>query len=198
MRRFTDSKLVIATHNPGKVREFRDLLGSRVPEIVSAGELGLPEPEEPGETFLENAIIKARAAAKASGHVALADDSGLCVAALGDKPGLHSARWAGPERDFGKAVQRIHDELGANTDSSAYFLCVLALVWPDGHAETVEGRCNGKIIWKPRGNKGHDYDPWFVPEGHDRTFAEMDAAEKNALSHRGKALRALVKNYLSS
>jgi XTP/dITP diphosphohydrolase len=197
MRRFTDGKLVIATHNPGKVREFRDLLGSRVPEIVSAGDLGLPELEETGETFLENAIIKARAAAETSGFMALADDSGLCVTALGGKPGLHSARWAGPGKDFSVAMKRIQAELGASADRSAYFVCVLALIGPDGQAGIIEERCNGTIVWPPRGNKGHGYDPVFMPEGHNRTFAEMDAAEKHALSHRGKALRALVKRYFS-
>lgn len=197
MRRFTGGTLVIATHNPGKLQEFRELLGTRVPEIVPAGELNLPEPEETGDTFLENAIIKARAAAKASGHVALADDSGLCVTALGGKPGLHSARWAGPDKDFNAAMKRIHDELGASPGRSAYFVCVLALIWPDGHAGIIEERCNGTIVWPPRGNKGHGYDPVFMPDGHDRTFAEMDAAEKHALSHRGKALRALAERYFS-
>jgi XTP/dITP diphosphohydrolase len=228
-------KLLIATHNAGKLREIQDLLGADVSEIVSAGQLGLPEAEETGTTFEENALIKARAAAKASGCVAVADDSGLCVKALGGKPGLHSARWAGPEKDFSKAVKRIREELEdvvaqvrgwvnrddpspAKTkdlpsgkskfliplpqgerdsflrqlDTSAYFACVLAIVWPDGHQEVFEGRCDGHLVWAPRGKNGHGYDPWFVPEGCDRTFAEMDDAEKNALSHRGKAIRKLA------
>jgi XTP/dITP diphosphohydrolase len=113
-------------------------------------------------------------------------------------PGIYSARWAGPDKDYSKAVQRIRDERGSKDDGSAHVLCVLALVWPDGPVELVEGRCDGKLVWSPRGNKGHGYDPWFVPEDHERTFAEMDPDEKNALSHRGKALRALAERYFSS
>ena len=192
MRRFIGDKLVIATHNAGKLREFQALLAPYVKEIVLAAQLGLPEPEETGATFAENALLKARAAATAFGCMALADDSGLCVTALGGKPGLYSARWAGPEKDFAKAMQRIQDELGTSVDRSAYFLCVLALAWPDGHAEIIEGRCDGTMVWPPRGEKGLGYDPVFVPEGYDRTFAEMNAEEKHTLSHRGKASRALV------
>ena len=192
MRRFTGGKLVIATHNAGKLREFQALLAPYVKEIVSAAQLGLPEPEETGATFAENALLKAQAAAKASGHVALADDGGLCVTALGGKPGLHSARWAGLEKDFEKAMQQIQDELGASTDRSAYFMCALVLAWPDGHAETIEGRCDGTMVWPPRGDKGLGYDPVFIPEGYDCTFAEMGAEAKHKLSHRGKASRTLI------
>jgi len=161
--------------------------------VTSAGELGLPEPEETGATFTENALLKARAAAKLSNNVALADDSGVCVNALGGDPGLYSARWAGPGKDFSVAMQRVHDELGDTVDRSASFICVLALVWPNGREEIIEGRVNGDIIWPPRGDKGHGYDPVFVPQGETRTFAEMEEAEKNAISHRGLAVRQLIK-----
>ena len=193
MRRLSSlDRLVIATHNAGKLREFRTLLGARVGTIVSAGELGLPEPEETGTTFTENALLKARAAAQAAGSVALADDSGLCVTALGGDPGIYSARWAGPDKDFPAAMRRIHDALGLTMDRSASFICVLALVWPDGATETLEGRVDGTLIWPPRGTYGHGYDPMFVPQGEPRSFAEMTEDEKNALSHRGKALKLLL------
>lgn len=197
-RSFSCDRLIIATHNAGKLREFQALLGPYVKEIVSSGQLGLPEPEETGMTFEENALIKARAAAKESGCVVLADDSGLCVNALGGQPGLHSARWGGRNKDFVVAMKRIHDELGDAKDRSAYFMCVLVMVWPDGREVVIEGRCDGHIAWPPRGDKGHGYDPVFVPEGYDRTFAEMDDGEKNALSHRGKALRKLVEVLIHS
>jgi XTP/dITP diphosphohydrolase len=195
MRRFEGDRLVIATHNKGKLREFGSLLGFYVKDIVSAGDLGLPEPEETGTTFTENAILKARAAAKASGSFALADDSGLCVAALGGAPGIYSARWAGPNKDFSIAMRRVNDELNVAKDRSAYFICALALVWPDKHVEIVEGRVDGEIIWPPRGEGGMGYDPVFVPAGHHHTFAEMPAEEKDALSHRGKAVRELIQKY---
>jgi XTP/dITP diphosphohydrolase len=198
MRRFKNGMLVLATHNPGKLKEFRDLLGPYVEKIVSAGELGLPEPEETGKTFLENALIKSTAAVRASGHAALADDGGLCVTALGGRPGVQSARWAGPDRDFNVAMRRIHDELDTAPDRSAYFMCVLALVWPDGRAKVVEGRCDGVIVWPPRGSKGLGYDSVFVPDGHERTFAEMDAKEKHLLSHRGKASKVLVEKFFAA
>ncbi len=192
MRRFDGGKLVLATHNKGKLAEFRDLLAPYGVEVVSAGELNLPEPEENGVDFRENALIKAHAAAKAAALPALADDSGLCVTALGGKPGLYSSRWGGPEKDFLKAMRRVHEELGEASDRSAYFICVLALVWPDGHEEIVEGRREGEIVWPLRGAGGHGYDPCFQPKGESRTFAEMDGEEKHALSHRGRALRALL------
>lgn len=197
MRRFADERLIIATHNKGKLREFRDLLAPYVNVITSAGELNLPEPEETGTTFAENALLKAQAASKLSGSVALADDSGLCVTALGDNPGLYSARWAGPAKDFSIAMKRVHAELGDTPDRSAWFICVLALAWPDGHSETVEGRVDGQIVWPPRGDKGHGYDPVFVPQGKKRTFAEMEETEKNALSHRGIAVQGLIAQFFA-
>jgi XTP/dITP diphosphohydrolase len=186
------SRLVIATHNPGKLREFAEMLAAHVKNVASAGDLGLPEPEETGTTFAENAILKAQAAAKASGSIALADDSGLCVNALGGAPGIYSARWGGPNKDFVAAMKRVHDELGDSTDRSAHFICVLALAGPDGELELFEGRLDGHIIWPPRGDRGHGYDPFFVPTGHDRTCAEMEGVEKHAISHRGIAVRKLL------
>lgn len=186
------SRLVIATHNNGKLREFRALLAAHVDSITSAGELGLPEPKETGMSFAENALLKARAAAKLSGSLALADDSGFCVNALDGRPGIYSARWAGPGKDFSVAMKRVQDELGNAADRSAYFICVLALVGPDGDEELIEGRVNGEFVWPPHGTNGHGYDPVFVPAGETRTFAEMDDAEKNALSHRGIAVRHLI------
>ena len=174
------------------MREISALLAPYVQDFTSAGDLGLAEPEEIGSTFIENAIIKAQAVAKESGEVALADDSGLAVTALGGDPGIYSARWAGPEKDFQKAMQQVHERLGDNSDRSAAFVCALALAWPDGHVETVEGRCEGRIIWPPRGEKGFGYDPVFVPDGHERTFAEMDIEEKQSFSHRARAFSALV------
>lgn len=197
MRHFSGDRLVIATHNAGKLEEVRQALGVRGPSIVAAGELGLQEPEETGSTFEENAALKARAAALASGCVALADDSGLCVAGLEGRPGIYSARWAGPNKDFHAAMERIFRELGQSGAARAAFVCVLALAWPDGQVQTVEGRCEGSLLRQPRGDKGMGYDPWFVPEGYDRTFAEMEAEEKNVLSHRGKALAKFMEVFLS-
>jgi XTP/dITP diphosphohydrolase len=188
---FTD-RLVLATHNAGKLREFTRVFGESFGEIVTAGDLGLPEPEETGTTFVENALLKAKAAAAASQSATLADDSGLCVTALGGDPGLFSARWAGPDKDFLHAMRRVHEALGDAVDRSAYFIAVLALVLPDGRAEIFEGRIDGMIVWPPRGDKGHGYDPVFVPVGETRTFAEMEEDEKNALSHRGRAIRKLL------
>jgi len=189
---FANKRLVIATHNNGKLREFTALLSLYIRDITSAGALGLPEPEETGATFAENAALKARAAATLPDDVVLADDSGLCVTALGGQPGIFSARWGGPTRDFAFAMQRIQNELGDHPDRSATFECVLALAWPDGHIELFEGRVQGTLVWPPRGTQGHGYDPIFVPQGHDRTFAEMAPEEKNALSHRGVALHKLI------
>ncbi len=191
-RKFTAPGLVIATHNPGKVREIADLLGPYVVAFESAGALGLPEPEETGKTFAENARIKALAAALASGKPALADDSGLSVNALGGDPGIYSARWAGPEKDFNLAMRKVEDALGDSPDRSAAFVCALALAWPDGHVETFEGRVSGRMIYPPRGEKGFGYDPVFVPGGYDMTFAEMDPAEKHRISHRAAAFARLV------
>jgi XTP/dITP diphosphohydrolase len=191
-RQFSGGRLVIASHNPGKVREIADLLAGRGVEVVSAGELGLPEPEETGETFADNAKLKALAAAKGAGFPALADDSGLCVVALDGAPGVYSARWAGPKKDFGHAMERIRVALGDDTEREAFFVCALALAWPDGTCEILEGRVDGFLTFPPRGEKGFGYDPIFVPVGDSRTFAEMDPAEKHAISHRARAFRKLL------
>jgi XTP/dITP diphosphohydrolase len=185
-------RLVIATHNTGKFDEFSALLSPYLNDIVSAGDQGLPDVEETGDTFVSNAILKARAAAKFSGYPALADDSGLCVTALANAPGIYSARWGGPQKDFSMAMMRINDELGSSVDRSAFFACALALAWPDGQIETVEGHVEGQIVWPPRGDKGHGYDPIFVPIGHTQTFAEMPPEQKNMLSHRGVALKKIM------
>lgn len=203
-------KLVIASHNEGKVREIRELLGPYGIEPVSAAELDLPEPDETGVTFIDNADLKARAAADLSGLPALADDSGLCVEALGDRPGIFSARWAivdphvdpaadpghveGP-RDFNFAMRRVNDELeslGEDVSRDAHFVCALAVCWPDGHSEWFEGRVDGTLVWPPRGGRGFGYDPMFAPAGRAETFGEMDPAEKHAMSHRADAFRKLV------
>ena len=191
-RRFEGGRLVVASHNPGKVREIDDLLQSYDAEPVSAGELGLPEPVEDGLTFVANAILKAESAATRSGLPALSDDSGLAVAALDGAPGIYSARWAGPEKDFQYAMQRVQDEVGDAPDRNAQFICVLALAWPDGHVETFEGTVDGTLVWPPRGDRGFGYDPMFLPKGHDETFGEMDPAQKHAISHRAAAFRQLV------
>lgn len=197
-RRFTLPKLVVATHNRGKAGEIRTMLGAHGVDIVSAGELGLPSPDETGTTFEENATLKALAAARASGLPALADDSGLSVHALDHRPGLHTADWEGPTRDAMVGMRRIQDELAArnvpNTDAarSATFHCVLALAWPDEHVELFHGTLDGAIVWPPRGSGGHGYDPCFQPKGDTRTTAEMSDAEKNEISHRGRAFRMLV------
>ncbi len=196
-RKFADKDLVLASHNAGKVREIRDLLGPYGVNVLSAGDLGLPEPEETGTTFIANAELKARAAVAGSGKVALADDSGLAVPLLGGDPGIYSARWAGPERDFdlamGKVWQGLQDK-GAQSaeDHRAYFVAALTLAWPDGHCESVEGRVHGTLVWPPRGDKGFGYDPMFVPDGHDITFGEMDPDRKHQISHRADAFRQLT------
>jgi len=192
MPRFSSDRLVLATHNAGKLREFKAILGSSFDSIVTVGDLGLPEPVESGSTFVENALIKARAAAEICKCPVLADDSGLCVTALGGDPGLYSARWAGPNKDFAYAMRRVHEALGDAADRSAHFIAVLALVLPDGSAEIFEGRVDGHIAWPPRGDKGHGYDPVFVPQGETRTFAEMGENEKNTMSHRGRAIEKLL------
>jgi XTP/dITP diphosphohydrolase len=186
------ARLVAATHNPGKARELAALLQSRF-EVVSAGELGLPEPEEPETTFMGNAMVKARAAADASGLIALADDSGLCVAALGGAPGIHSARWAGPDRDFAHAMSLVEARLAdtEDTDVSAWFVCALAVAWPSGPIVAVEGRVDGALTFPPRGDRGFGYDPIFIPDGGTMTFGEMDPEAKDAMSHRARAFAAL-------
>lgn len=184
------NRITIATHNAGKLREFAPLLQPYIAKIVSAGELGLPAPEETGTTFIENALIKAKASAESSDSLSLADDSGLCINALGGQPGLYSARWAQPTAADG--INRILDELKSVSDRSAYFICMLALYWPGGKYEIFEGRIDGAIAPAPRGTKGHSYDPIFVPNGYDKTFAEIDDATKNKISHRGVAIEKMI------
>ncbi len=187
------ARLVVATHNPGKARELAAILENRF-ELVTAGELGLPEPEETETTFVGNALLKARAAARGSGLIALADDSGLSVSALGGAPGVLSARWAGPGKDFGVAMDRVETELKAagGADARAFFTCALAVAWPDeGPALVVEGRLDGRLVFPRRGDRGFGYDPIFVPEGGRETFGEMDPEAKDAMSHRALAFAKL-------
>jgi XTP/dITP diphosphohydrolase len=199
IRKLAPGKLVIASHNEGKVREIRALLAPYGIEPVSAASLGLPEPDETGTTFVANAELKAMQAADLSGLPALADDSGLCVDALGGEPGIFSARWAGPSKDFGLAMELVEKNIadtavdGAPAPSrDAHFVCALALAWPDGHVEWFEGRVDGILVWPPRGKNGFGYDPMFLPDGHIETFGEMDADAKHAISHRADAFRQLV------
>jgi XTP/dITP diphosphohydrolase len=191
-RRFGGGRLGIASHNAGKVREIEDLLRPYDVELISAAALGLPEPEETGETFAANAELKALAAAQAANLPALSDDSGLAVAALDGRPGIFSARWAGPGRDFSAAMQRVERELGANADRRAWFVSALSLAWPDGHCETFQGQVTGTLVWPPRGEFGFGYDPMFRPDGHDLTFGEMAPEEKHAISHRAVAFEKLI------
>lgn len=191
-RRFPGGKLVIASHNPGKVTEIAELLAPHGAQVISARELNLPEPAEDGETFTANAEIKARAAAEASGLPALADDSGLTVHALDGRPGIHSARWAGPDKDFALAMRRVEDELAGAQDRGAHFVCVLALGWPDGHCETFAGEVLGELVWPPVGERGFGYDPLFRPAGFDITFGQFDPAQKHAISHRARAFEKLL------
>jgi len=202
MYRKLTGPLVIATQNPGKLTEMRDLLAPYGIAAESAGELGLPEPDETGKTFAANARIKAMAAAKATGKPAFADDSGLVVDALGGEPGIYSARWAGPDKDFRGAMNRIQTlliERGAKEPAQrrAHFIAALCLAWPDGHVEDFEGRVDGVAVWPPRGDAGFGYDPLFLPDGFDRTFGEMTAEEKHGLPPKGQGLshraRAFVK-----
>ena len=200
--------VVIATHNAGKLREMRELLAPHGIEAVSAGDLGLPEPEETGDTFVANALIKALAAAFAANKPALADDSGLCVEGLDGAPGIYSARWAGETKDFDAAMARVERDLrarGAAQPWRGYFVSALALAWPDGHVETFEDRVEGDLVFPPRGTAGFGYDPLFKPDGHTRTFGEMSAEEKHglpadgsrALSHRARAFQALQRACLA-
>ena len=194
IRKLAPGKLVIASHNPGKVREILEMLGPYGIEPVSAAELDLPEPEETGTTFLANAELKALQAADLTGLPALADDSGLCVEALNGDPGIFSARWAGETKDFRVAMQRVNDAIeatGPDASRNAHFVCVLALAWPDGHVEWFEGRVDGTLVWPPRGTGGFGYNPIFVPEGSDLTFAEMPDAKK-AISHRARAFEEMM------
>jgi XTP/dITP diphosphohydrolase len=191
-RRLTPgTRLVLATHNPGKLREMAALVAPLGFGMVSAGELGLPEPDESAPDFAGNARIKALAAARASGQPALSDDSGFCVAALGGAPGVLSARWAGPAKDFASAMARVNAELSEAADRRAWFIATLCLAWPDGHTDTFLGRVDGAAVWPPRGTKGFGYDPMFVPAGTAPTFGEMEPAEKHAVSHRARAFAQL-------
>ena len=197
-RQLEPGTLVIASHNPGKVREIAALLGDYGIEPVSAGDLGLPEPEETEDSFRGNADLKALAAARASGKPALADDSGLCVDALGGAPGIYSARWGGEAKDFDVAMRRVHDGMAkVPGPDSAHFTCALSLAWPDGHVETFEGHVHGQIVWPPRGDRGFGYDPIFQRTGDDVTFGEMDPDEKHRISHRASAFGQLVRACLS-
>ena len=195
-RRLQPGKLVIASHNLGKVREIADLLGPHGIEPVSAADLDLPEPDENGVTFMDNAELKARLAADLSGLPALADDSGLCVDALGGEPGIFSARWAGENKDFNVAMERVHNamtERDPEAGRNAHFVCALAVCWPDdGQGELFEGRVDGMLVWPPRGDNGFGYDAMFQPIGYEQTFGEMDPAEKHAISHRAAAFNKLV------
>ena len=201
-RKLGSGSLVIATHNAGKLKEISALLEPYGVNCISAGSLGLPEPAETGTTFSENALLKARAAAEASGLVALADDSGLAVDALGGRPGVYTADWAERQwfegdagRDWYMAMGKVEgmlQELGPETDRSATFHCVLAIAWPDGEQAIYEGSCPGSLTWPPRGKLGFGYDPVFVPKGNEQTFAEIDPEQKHAISHRADAFKKLV------
>lgn len=191
-RRFTGGKLIVASHNAGKVREIRELLSAFNADVVSAGDLNLPEPEETGTTFIANAELKAVAAATAANLPALADDSGMSVDGLDGAPGIYSARWAGPNKDFAYAMKRVETALAGNPDRRAQFNCALTLAWPDGHCESFEGTLHGKLVFPPRGTKGFGYDPIFMADGQTLTFGEMEADAKHAISHRAMAFRLLV------
>jgi XTP/dITP diphosphohydrolase len=201
MRKKLPRRLVCATHNPGKLRELAALLAPLDVEVVSAGELGLPEPEETEATFIGNAELKARAAAQASGEAALADDSGLACDGLGGAPGIYSARWAGSTKDFALAMKKVEDALQAETgpdgeaDRRAKFVCVLSLAWPEGAIESFEGEVRGQLVWPPRGDKGFGYDPMFVPEGETQTFGEIDPDRKHAMSHRAVAFAKFLERF---
>ena len=206
MRQFEEQRLVIASHNQGKIRELKDLLDPLGYELVTAGDLDLPEPEEAGTTFEANAELKALASAKASGMPALADDSGLAVDGLGGAPGVYSARWAGPQRDFGLAMDLVEKALRKQSPDNrrARFVSVICLAWPDGHTEFFSGEVEGKMVHPARGTQGFGYDPIFQPDGHERTFGEMSAEEKHgwkpgdaaALSHRARAFKLLAEQCL--
>jgi XTP/dITP diphosphohydrolase len=195
-RKLTGGKIVIATHNQGKLREIAELLKPHGVAAVSAADLGIAEPAETETTFGGNARLKALHAAEASGLPALADDSGLCVDSLDGAPGIHSARWAGQPKDFATAMRKVNERLEAREVPSAFrtahFVCALSIAWPDGHAQDFEGRVAGTLVWPPRGTKGFGYDPMFVPDGHTKTFGEMEPARKHAMSHRARAFRMLA------
>ena len=193
-RRFAEKQLVIASHNPGKVREIGELLAPFRITVTSAAEHDVPEPEETGATFRANAELKARAVTQATGLPSLADDSGLAVHALGGEPGIYSARWAGPSKDFALAMKKVEAALAekGTQDRGAHFVCALALAWPDGYVEHFEGRVDGTLVWPPRGSQGFGYDPMFLPDGHALTFGEMEPMKKHDMSHRARAFADLV------
>jgi XTP/dITP diphosphohydrolase len=197
-RSFTDTRLVLATHNAGKLVEIKAMMAPLGVDVVSAGELGLPEPIEDGDSFVANAALKAKAAVDATGLPALADDSGIEVFGLDRQPGIYSARWAGPDRDFGFAMARVRDELierygdFERSEKRARFVALLCLAWPDGHQEFAEGEVTGELVDPPRGTAGFGYDPMFQPDGQTQTFAEMPASEKGHLSHRARAMSKLI------
>ena len=199
-RRFTGTGLIVATHNAGKLREIVELLAPYGIHVSSAAERGLPEPEETGTTFLANAELKALAAALAAGVPALSDDSGLAVDGLDGAPGIYSARWAGPSKDFGAAMARVERELAerGTTNRRAHFISALTLAWPDGHYESFEGRVSGTLTFPPRGDRGFGYDPIFIPDGLHQTFGEMHEATKHRISHRARAFAQLVEACFAS
>jgi len=188
--------LVVASHNPGKFAELSSLLKPYGVDAVGAASLGLIEPNETGSSFEENAALKAKVAARASGLPALADDSGLVVPALGGKPGIHSARWAGAARDFAAAMNRLERLMGGLKDRRAFFVAVLALAWPDGRIETFRGEAHGRLVFPPRGARGFGYDPVFLPDGMEETFGEMQPEAKDKISHRAKAFAAFAEAWL--
>lgn len=197
MRKLTEKQIVLATHNAGKVREMQAILAPFGIKVLSAGDLKLPEPEENGTTFIENAEIKALSAAKEAGMPALGDDSGLCVHALDNRPGIYSARYNEPKKNgFMYAMEKLNGELGDAADRSAHFSCALVIAWPDGHTERFEGRVDGTLQWPVKGTNGFGYDPMFVPDGYDSSFAELPEKVKNTISHRARALKLFTDNVL--
>lgn len=197
MRKLTEKEVVLATHNKGKVKEMQAILSPFGVRVLSADDLHLSEPEEDGDTFIANARIKAITAAKESGRPALGDDSGLCVHALGNRPGIYSARYNEPKKNgFMYAMERLHEELGDAEDRSAHFACAVVMAWPDGHTEEFEGRINGVLRWPVKGENGFGYDPMFVPDGYDQSFAELDSTVKNKISHRARALKLFTEGCL--
>lgn len=193
LRSLRTEKLVIATHNSGKYQEIRALLADNILTVLSATDMSLDAPEETGNSFQENALIKAKYCAQATGLTTLADDSGLSVISLQGNPGIYSARWAGPENNFMLAMEKIEAGLRGKTNRTAYFTSALALAWPDGETEVFEGTVNGTLVWPPRGSQGFGYDPIFMPNGHDLTFAEMPPPQKYAMDHRYHAFEKLKK-----
>ena len=196
-KRIIDGKLIIASHNKGKVKEISEILKPFNIECISAEKVGLPEPHENGSTFEENSRIKALSASSHSQQISLSDDSGLCVNALGGEPGIFSARWAGPDKDFSKASRLIEEKLLNKNNFAAKFVCVLTLAWPDMYSETFRGEVNGRLTFPPKGNNGFGYDPIFIPDGYDKTFGEMNEETKDMISHRSLAFSKLRKAYLT-